>query len=571
MSNDLITFEERINNWQTIHPRQWIATTNRNDVANFLSTQTEKIIESQVEVANSIIVSQARIAGQIDISTRDITEGFQELQATFDWGFTELIWQIEQEREVLKDILKVLQAPLDTQAKELKKRAEYAYQNGWIGDALKDFLESEKKNRYDFTIHQNLGNIYLFEKKAPDRALEYYEKAVKYATPKSSYYTSISLLHKGLVKYLQKDFKEAYKATLKSIEVSPDFYEAHYQHAQYCASLGKYNEAIKHLKKAIVEGDKYYCVKADSEKDFDVMKEQLKSLFKELQINAQNQVTIESGEVTGVINRAKSYYNIPVIDNLKVARGKLEEAKVFIARGSFFDCHDAARKIFVGLKTVLDFSVEYLSNEIKKKQNEINASKNDAERKINSSISTNIISWVSAIIFFIFYVTVIIPPIRTNPSINTGILSIVYLATPVFPCIVYGVVKILLSDYDDRNRSLQIAPLKTRKNELENKLLKAKDKQNEFYIYTEEELKNEKDPEKLEKLLQKKYMSILGLIKITKTGKENKKEIFTVDLQKYFRQKRRATEEKKVRRKKSTKEMTDDEFEEWLDEGEEEA
>jgi len=48
MSNDLTSFEDRINNWQTIHPRQWIATTNRNDVANFLSTQTEKIIESQV-------------------------------------------------------------------------------------------------------------------------------------------------------------------------------------------------------------------------------------------------------------------------------------------------------------------------------------------------------------------------------------------------------------------------------------------------------------------------------------------------------------------------------------------
>jgi len=54
-----------------------------------------------------------------------------------------------------------------------------------------------------------------------------------------------------------------------------------------------------------------------------------------------------------------------------------------------------------------------------------------------------------------------------------------------------------------------------------------------------EELKNEKDPEKLEALLQKKYMSILGLVKITKTGKESKKENITVDLQKYFRQKRR--------------------------------
>jgi len=121
MSNDLISFEERINNWQIIHPRQWIATTNRTDVANFLSTQTEKIIESQVEAADSIIVSQDRIADEIDIATREITEGFQELQATFDWGFTELIWQIEQEREVLKDILKVLQAPLEKELNMLIK------------------------------------------------------------------------------------------------------------------------------------------------------------------------------------------------------------------------------------------------------------------------------------------------------------------------------------------------------------------------------------------------------------------------------------------------------------------
>ncbi|MBA7574152.1 hypothetical protein ES708_15954 [subsurface metagenome] len=536
MSNDLIAFEERINNWQTIHPRQWIATTNRNDVANFLSTQTEKIIESQAEAVDSIIVSQARIADKIDIATREITEGFQGLQATFDWGFTELIWQIEQEREVLKDILKVLQAPLDTQAKELKKRAEYAYRNGWIDDALKDFLESEKKNRYDFTIYQNLGNIYLFEKKDPDIALEYYEKAVKYATPKSSYYTSISLLHKGLVNYLQKDFKEAYNTTLKVIELSQDFYEAHYQHAQYCAILGKYDEAIKHLKKAIVEGDKYYCVKADSEKDFDVMKEQLKSLFKELQVNAQNQVTIELGEVIKVINRTKSYYVTPIkwipgpeTDNLKIARSKLEEAKVFIARGSFFDCHDAARKIFIGLKTVLDFSVEYLSNEFIKLHGEIYTLKEELERKKSS--------------FFSFF--------------------------------------------GAQNYSLQIAPLETRKSELKNKLLKAIDKQKDVYIYMEEEIKNEKDPEKLETLLQKKYMPILGLIEITKTGKESKKENFTIDLKKYFRQKRRERkksqkkkpdkliraenilkrDEKKyscTSKKKSIKEMTDEELYVWI-------
>ena len=299
MSNGLVPFEKKVKNWEVIHPRRWIATADRNQVANFLSAQTRSITEIQLKAADRIVVSQDRIADKIDdaiVASRDMAGGIEELQATFEWGFTELIWQIEQEREVLKNILKVLQAPLDTEAKELRKRAEYAYRNGWIDDAFEDFLESEKKNRYDFTIHQNLGNIYLFEKKDPGNALEYYEKAVKYATPKSSYYTSISLLHMGLLKYLQEDFRGAYEATSKAIELSPNFYEAHFQHAQYCVKLGKYDEAIRYLRKAIVDGDRYYCVKANSEKDFNIIKKQMRSLFKELRDEARSQAKLEIRE-----------------------------------------------------------------------------------------------------------------------------------------------------------------------------------------------------------------------------------------------------------------------------------
>ena len=160
---------------------------------------------------------------------------------------------------------------------------------------------------------------------------------------------------------------------------------------------------------------------------------------------------------------------------------------------------------------------------------------------------------------------------RFTKDLINDLLSI--FGTLVFPFIVYAIVSSLFSFFDAQNCSFQIAPLETRKSELESKLLKAKDKQNEFYTYMEKELKNEKNPEKLETLLQKKYMPILGLIKITKTGKESKKENFTVDIQEleeYFRQKKRATEEKKARRKKSIKEMTDEEVLEYLEKGEEE-
>ncbi|MDI6592045.1 MAG: CDC27 family protein [Patescibacteria group bacterium] len=337
LNKSLTTFERRLEEWELVHPIQWISTTDIGVVADFISNQTKRIVKAQLEAADRIIISQDRIVDELDsISSglSDISEGIAEVQAALDWGFSEVIWQLELQTEVIKNILRVLQAPLDTQAKELKKRAEEAYRNHWIEDALEDFLESEKKNRYDFTIHQSLGNIYLFHKKNPEKALEYYERAIKYALPYSPYHASLAFLHIGLIKYLQGDFRKAYEATLKAIELSPNFYEAHYQHAQYCANLGKYNEAIKHLWEAI-KGDRYYCVKADSEKDFGVMKRQLRSFFEELRNKARNKAKSEIKIAQELVQDAESY-GVSTADKAGEVMRKFEVAKIKLSEGKTF-------------------------------------------------------------------------------------------------------------------------------------------------------------------------------------------------------------------------------------------
>ena len=372
MPKEDLIFERRFKNWSLAHPRYWTVATDTTGVTGFISAQIDRVVKAQIETADNIIVSQERIISEIDraaLGIDRVADGLESLAATFEWGFSELVWQLEEQREILRDILRVLQAPLDTQAKELKKRAEYAYRNGWFDDALEDFLESEKKNRYDFTIHQNLGNIYLFEKKNPEKALEYYEKAAKYATPKSPYHASIAFLHIGLIRYLQGNFQKACKATLKALELSQDLYEAHYQHAQYCANIGKYSEAVEHLKVAIA-GDRYYCVKADSEKDFDVMKEQLISLFKELKENACDWAKKEIKSAEELIQHAKSY-GVPY-KSIVVAKKKLSEADTLFNRDSYFDCLDAYREARNAQNLAVDSSVEYLSNQISKMEEEYN-------------------------------------------------------------------------------------------------------------------------------------------------------------------------------------------------------
>ena len=138
---------------------------------------TKAMIVNKTHSLNEIIASQEGIQEEggfdkLSYGVEEVSEGIQGLKAAFEFGISEVVWQIEQNREVLQNILDVLMAPLDTQAKELRRRAEDSYANGWFDDALEDFLESEKKNKYDFSVHISLGMIYLFQMGNKKKAYE---------------------------------------------------------------------------------------------------------------------------------------------------------------------------------------------------------------------------------------------------------------------------------------------------------------------------------------------------------------------------------------------------------------
>lgn len=390
--SDREQFERKFEEWVLTHPLQ---TGYSGDLQDFISEQTIKLCRTTLEASNRIIVSQDRLANRIDesvLALRDISNGLEDLNALFEWGFSELIWQLEQQRETLKDILDILQAPLDTQAKELKKRAEEALKNGWIDDALQDFLESEKRNRYDFTIHQYIGNIY-FGKKKPNEALEYYRKAEKYARPYSSYYASVSLLHIGLIRYLQGDFKKAYEATLEALKLHPRLYEAHYQHSQYCALLVRTDEALEHLKRAIL-GDRYYLAKAISEKNFDAIKERIRSLGRKLAAKARALATSEINRTQDSIHYAESL-GVPR-SVLRKAHEMLLEAEIFLARESLFDYWDTMSLAYRAQRKIENSSSQFLSEQIRKVEDNIRQQKDRISQEVVNRKATDryIVSFV---------------------------------------------------------------------------------------------------------------------------------------------------------------------------------
>jgi len=260
--------------------------------------------EAQIRSAEQIVVSQDGAAYEISCLRRDlvsesagISSSLEELTAAFEWGFTELIWHAQQQTSLLKQLSDQLAAPLDMQARELRKRAEYAYGQRWYEEALKDFLVAAEKNPYDFIVQHYIGNILLFHKEDPDGSVEYFEQAARFALPKAPMCAAFSLLHSGEARRRQGCLEDAYE-TIRRAALTPSAPpESFYQLARICAATGRHDEAVSHLHEAI-RRDMLYCAKCSSDQTFEPTRRQVTSLLQliEERVSASALAAVEQAE-----------------------------------------------------------------------------------------------------------------------------------------------------------------------------------------------------------------------------------------------------------------------------------
>jgi tetratricopeptide (TPR) repeat protein len=267
-----------------------------------------------------------------------ISQDINELKILLGWGMGEILLRLDMQQDALKSIKEQLQAPLDTQAKELRRRAEYAYDNGWFDDALIDFLESEKKNYQDFWVHQAIANIYLYHHDPPElqKARDYYLKLGKYATPVARKVAAKGYLYAGFVCYLLHDDQSAITNAQKAIELAPDLTEAFYNLAKFAAAAGRPDLAIPNLETAICRDRKYYEV-INQDAEFAKIARAVMELMAKLQKEALLAVftaymTCEKQVTSDLFSHPKVRARADEI---------LRKAKEKIAVGTYLDCLDA--------------------------------------------------------------------------------------------------------------------------------------------------------------------------------------------------------------------------------------
>lgn len=199
-----------------------------------------------------------------------------------------------------------------------------------------DLLEAEKKNYQDFIIHHILGNIYFYHKTNYKKALEYYQKSAKYATPFAKEYASNMLLCVAMVYYKLGQLTDAYNCAKKVLGLMPDNLHFLYHYARYAAKNGYVNESLNKLREC-VHKDPKYLITIDADDMFFDVKEKIKELAKCLRDEKKQAVENLSKEIDSLEAEAKAE-GIKELPFLKEQRTEIIKLS---PRNSYFDFRKA--------------------------------------------------------------------------------------------------------------------------------------------------------------------------------------------------------------------------------------
>ncbi len=276
-----------------------------------IRNQIREMIASQIVLTSTTITSKKIIDEKIDslaYDIRNIGNGIFGLKAAFEWGISEVVWQIEQNTKEFKELLRVLYASQDILIKDMRNEAQESYEKGDVANALEVYLELSQAFKNDFSVYISLGIICLFHEINKEKALDYFNKAAEIAKTQSGYYTSYALLYKALIVRDLNHIEDAAAFTKQAVEFTPTFTEAIYQNAQYNALLGKPDKAIPLLKE-VIRDDIIYCLKINNELAFDGIRPHIAKIFEEIRVPQSENIKRKMKKFDKKIN----YF----IDNIK--------------------------------------------------------------------------------------------------------------------------------------------------------------------------------------------------------------------------------------------------------------
>src|SRR5262245_48823622 len=221
-------------------------------------------------------------ATPLALGIEKLAGGLESLKADFNLLLGDVVWRLGMQQGVVTSILEEIRlAEFEREARAYRTRAERAYLNGWYEEALGDFLEAEKRNYPDYTVHRSIAQIHLYHIVNLPKALEYFLKAAKYARPSDLAGAAEAHYFASIVCVIERQLESALEHLSQATRLNPNLSEAHYQRSCVASLLGDGEPAVESVAQAI-EGDARYYERAKNEASFDPIRSRIQILLDRL-------------------------------------------------------------------------------------------------------------------------------------------------------------------------------------------------------------------------------------------------------------------------------------------------
>jgi len=251
-----------------------------------VSRQTREVIASNECLAREQIAVQEKSVQamqdgfeMLSYGLSDISSGISELNATFHWGFSEMLATLGHMNDTLSELVKIAKTPVQTVAFNHFEIARDAFRQSLYKETLEELEKAISGDhtspgyKLEWRFHHMRGVIRLgsaqgdFSLVDLAKAEESFLAAARYAKADYPQDAGRAFLSAGWACYCQGKMTEALDYTEQAMKVHPGLAEAFFQAAKVLMSQGETQKALPLLGKAI-ESDRFYAMKAAGDGDF---------------------------------------------------------------------------------------------------------------------------------------------------------------------------------------------------------------------------------------------------------------------------------------------------------------
>ncbi len=442
--------------------------------------QLDRQIDATYRLAQATAQGFDRLAGEMDAgfdrvvyALDDIKDGICELNASFDWGFSQLIATMGTMNHSIEILIKCAKSPTQTWAYEQYEVSRDAFRQELYEESLEyvnraiNGFGSNTGYMLDHRFHFLLGLIHLPDKtKKPEsiaslfKAEKAFASASKYARRDDPKDASRALVSAGWAAYCQGNMAVAQNHLKDAIALNQEMGEAYFLLAKTLMHIDQPDDALIPLRAAIVL-DRDYSIKAGCDGDFQTHQTKLDALFESLREEAKILAVSRLLAYTDRYNKATKTtvenYDLGDASRFRTTAATIVRCNSIMKTNTYYGYLDVVELCFKGQIFLSDEIQQFLeyakANCSKRITDAANAEKcnRDSKKKVNNT------HLIGVFAIFGFFISFIIGVASCNSVKNDGCgiwFSIVFCGT-IASAVIGGITSFIRTEDQKRQLDLQ--------------------------------------------------------------------------------------------------------------------